>query len=190
MPEDVTKLLLRMESEGTSVGEELLSTLYGELRKLASARMAKLPAGQTLQATALVHEAWLRVQQSGPVPWQNRAHFFAAAAEAMRRILVDQARRKSAKRHGGGLNRVAVEDVDIVFEAPEEKTLHIHESLELLEREDPMKAQIVKLKFFAGLQHDEIASVLNISDKTLRRHWNAAKIRLFELIESSRRDDC
>lgn len=185
MPEDVTRLLNAIESGDCQVGGRFLDSLYSELRKLAGIKMAKIPPGQTLQATALVHEAWLRVQNSGPVEWKNRAHFFSAAAEAMRRILVDQARRKSAKRHGGDLKRVSIEDVDILFEAPENKMLHIHESLDLLESEDPFKAQIVKLKFFAGLHNKEIANILEISEKTVRRHWNVAKVRLFHLIEST-----
>jgi RNA polymerase sigma factor (TIGR02999 family) len=176
-----------MESGDPAIGEALLSALYGQLRKLAAIKMSKIPAGQTLQATALVHEAWLRIQQSGPVQWKNRAHFFSAAAEAMRRILVDQARRKSAQRHGGGLDHVSFEVVDIVIETPEEKTLLLHDSLEQLEAEDPLKARIVKLKFFVGLQNQEIADVLDLSEKTIRRHWNTTKVRLFQLIEAERK---
>jgi RNA polymerase sigma factor (TIGR02999 family) len=187
MPDDVTELLLRMESGDPEVGEVLLSALYGQLRKLAAIKMSKIPAGQTLQATALVHEAWLRIQKSGPVEWKNRAHFFSAAAEAMRRILVDQARRKSALRHGSGSDHVSLDEVDIVFEDPEEKTLLIHECLDLLEKEDPVKASIVKLKFFAGLQNQEIADVLDLSEKTVRRHWNTTKVRLFQMIEAERK---
>jgi len=140
----------------------------------------------TLQATALVHEAWLRVQQSGTPQWNSRGHFFAAAAEAMRRILVDQARRKSRIRHGGDLRRLDVEEVDIVSEAPEDKVLLIHDALDQLAAEDPLKSEIVKLKFFAGLTNDEIATALDIAEKTVRRHWNTAKVRLFQLIESAR----
>lgn len=185
MPDDLTHLLNQMESGDPDKGDVLLSSLYDELRKLAAVKMAKIPSGQTLQATALVHEAWLRVQKSGPVEWKSRAHFFSAAAEAMRRILVDQARRKSARRHGGDLKRVPMDDVDILSEAPEDKMLQIHESLEHLEVEDPLKARIVKLKFFAGLQNEEIASVIDLSEKTVRRHWNTAKMKLFQLIESA-----
>ena len=187
MSTELTRLLNASDSENGIAAERLLPLLYTELRSLAKARMAKVPPGQTLQATALVHEAWLRVQQSGPQQWNSRGHFFAAAAEAMRRILVDQARRKSRKRHGGELKRVDVADVDIVSEAPEEKVLLIHESLDQLAAEDPSKAEIVKLKFFAGLKNDEIASALDVSEKTVRRHWNTAKVRLFQLIESADR---
>lgn len=157
--------------------------VYEELRKLASVRMSKIPPGQTLQATALVHEAWLRVQGSGPDQWNSRGHFFAVAAEAMRRILVEQARRKQSVRHGGGVKRVDVEKIDIVSQAPEDKVLLIHESLEILAQEDKAQAEIVNLKYFAGLNGNEIASILGVSEKTVRRRLTAAKIRLFELME-------
>lgn len=187
MPGDVTRLLDAIDSGDPSAAEELLPLVYGELRQLAKAKMARVPPGQTLQATALVHEAWLRVQQSGPPRWNSRGHFFAAAAEAMRRILVEQARRKSCLRHGGEWERVPEDEVDIVSQAPEEKVLLIHESLDQLAAEDSLKAEIVKLKFFAGLKYEEIAGALEISEKTVRRHWNTAKIRLFQLIEAAQK---
>ena len=185
MPDEVTKLLNEVGSDDPKKGKEMLSKVYEELRQLASARMSRIPPGQTLQATALVHEAWLRVQASGPEQWSSRGHFFAVAAEAMRRILVEQARRKQCARHGGGAQRVDVEKIDIVSQAPEDKVLLIHDSLEILAREDEAQAEIVKLKFFAGMSGDEIATILGISEKTVRRRWNAAKIRLFELVEAS-----
>jgi RNA polymerase sigma factor (TIGR02999 family) len=181
---DVTRLLDAVERGEPQAAEELLPLVYEELRKLAAARMAQASAGQTLQATALVHEAWLRVQKSGPQEWNGRGHFFSAAAEAMRRILVEQARRKSRQRHGGALQRENLEEVDILSEAPEDKVILIHECLNQLTAEDPLKSEIVKLKFFAGLTSEEIANVLQISEKTVRRHWNVAKARLFQLIEA------
>jgi len=187
MSDDVTELLNALEESGSDAAENLLPLVYDELRKLASAKMVRVPAGQTLQATALVHEAWLRIQKSSPDQWNNRAHFFAAAAEAMRRILVEQARRKSRIRHGGGQRRVNVEDVDIISEAPEDKILLIHDALEILATEDPTKAEIVKLKFFAGLKNDDVANVTGVSEKTVRRQWNVAKLRLFQIIETDSR---
>ena len=183
MTDDLTELLQAASQEDPQAAEALLPAIYDELRKLASARMAKIPPGQTLQATALVHEAWLRIQKSGSQEWQSRGHFFAAAAEAMRRILVDQARRKSRQRHGGDLERVNCDDTVILSEAPEDKILLIHEALDHLGAEDGQMAAIVKLRFFAGLKNDEIGNVLDLSDKTVRRRWNAAKVRLLELIE-------
>lgn len=185
MPSDVTNLLNAIHSGDPEAGEELLPLVYQELRKLASAKMAKVPPGQTLQATALVHEAWLRVRGSGPDQWSSRGHFFAVAAEAMRRILVEQARRKQRVRHGGGAQRVNVEKVDIVSDAPEDKIILLHESLDILAAEDMEKAEIVKLKFFTGLGSDEIANHLGVSEKTVRRRWNSAKIRLFQIIEGA-----
>lgn len=186
MSQDVTKLLNALQEGEDIAAEALLPLVYDELRALAAAKMAKIPSGQTLQATALVHESWLRIQNSAGNQWKNRAHFFAAAAEAMRRILVDQARRKSRLRHGGGKQRVNVDEVDIASEAPEDKILLIHEALETLTAEDSTKAELVKLKFFAGLKNDEIALVMGCSDKTVRRQWTAAKLRLFQLVAARR----
>ena len=184
MYHDVTELLNALKENHSEASENLLPLVYEELRKLASAKMVHVPPGQTLQATALVHEAWLRIQKSSPNQWSNRAHFFAAAAEAMRRILVEQARRKSRIRHGGGQRRVNVEDVDICSEAPEDKILLIHEALETLATVDPLKAEIVQLKFFAGLKNYDVANVMSVSEKTVRRQWNAAKLRLFQMIKA------
>ena len=185
MSEEVTRIVNALGARGSD-GEKLLPLVYDELRKLASAKMRKIPTGQTLQATALVHEAWLRIRKSGHDQWDNRSHFFAAAAEAMRRILVEQARRKSRIRHGGGQERVEMEKVDIVSEAPEDKILLIHDALEVLVDEDPGKGEIVKLKFFAGLGNAEVANVLGVSEKTVRRRWNVAKLRLFQIVKEHR----
>ena len=187
MHSDVTKLLNAIHSGDAQAGDELLPLVYQELRKLASAKMAKIPPGQTLQATELVHEAWLRVRGSGPDQWGGRGHFFSVTAEAMRRILVEQARRKQRVRHGGGAQRMNAEEVDIVSNAPEDKMILIHEALEILATEDVEKAEIVKLKFFTGLGSDEIAHHLGVSEKTVRRRWNSAKIRLFKIIEEAQR---
>lgn len=159
--------------------------VYSELRKLAAHRMAQEPSGQTLQPTALVHEAWLRLGRGGEMQWDNKAHFFGAAAEAMRRILVDQSRRKQQMKRGGGRERVDLEESRMAAPTDDEKLLKVHAALELLALQDPQKAEIVKLRYFVGLNHLEIAGVLQIHEKTVRRHWQVAKIQLFELIQQA-----
>ncbi len=155
--------------------DELLPLVYEELRRLAAHRMAHERSGQTLQATALVHEAWLRVAGSDRQQWRGREHFFSAAAEAMRRILVDNARRKQRIRHGGGLERVALESIDLPIARDDGKCLQVDEFLDQLAAEDPEKAGIVKLRVFAGLSVAEIAALMGCSEKTVQRHWNFAK---------------
>ena len=172
--------------EGAKTAEDLLPLVYTELRRLAAARMASQPPGQTLQATALVHEAYLRLKDSGRQEWANRAHFFSAAAEAMRQILVENARRKRALRHGGGQQRVNIEDLPIAIEVDDDKILEVHEALELLNAEDAAKAEVVKLRYFVGLNHDEIAEVLGLSEKTVRRYWAFAKVWLYQHMRPKR----
>jgi RNA polymerase sigma factor (TIGR02999 family) len=174
-------LTLMLRSPGNS--EELLATVYDELRRLAAARMARESAGQTLQATALVHEAWLQLVGEGDRSWENRAHFFGAAAHAMRRILVDAARRKSRMKRGAGRVRVDLADVDIAETMRDDDVLLINEALEKLEREDPDQAQIVVLKFFGGLTNEEVAATLGIGERTVYRQWVCAKARLFRWVK-------
>jgi len=166
--------------------EDLLPLVYSELRRLAAAQMARQPPGQTLQPTALVHEAFLRLSNSGREEWANRAHFFAAAAQAMRQILVENARRKRALRHGGGQQRMDIGDVPVAIEVDDEKILEVDEALELLDAEDAAKAQVVKLRYFVGLNHEEIAEMLGLSEKTVRRYWAYAKVWLYRHIERRR----
>jgi RNA polymerase sigma factor (TIGR02999 family) len=149
---------------------------------MAIARMAREAAGQTLQPTALVHEAWLQLVRDGERTWENRAHFFGAAADAMRRILIDAARRKSARKRGGGMERLDFEGLGLAQTAPDEQILLINEALENLEREDPDRARIVVLKFFGGLTNREAAETLGISERSVEREWAAAKVRLFQWI--------
>src|SRR5262245_29669463 len=166
----------------TQSPEELLTLLYDELRRLAAQRMAGEAPGQTLQATALVHEAWLRLggdQRS----WQNRAHFFAAAAEAMRRILVDRAREKKAARHGGGVERVSLEGLELAAAMDDDQVIAVHEALERLAAHDPVKAELVKLRFFAGLTMEEAARVLEVSEPTAKRYWAYARAWLYRQIK-------
>jgi RNA polymerase sigma factor (TIGR02999 family) len=152
--------------------------LHDELRRLAASKLARLPPGQTLQATALVHEAWLKLG-GGDQCWQSRAHFFGAAAEAMRQILVDQARRKAARRHWGGQQRVELTESKIICGAPEDKLLAVHEALDRLAAHDAAKAELVKLRYFVGLSLEEAAEALGISRPTASRHWAYAKAWLF-----------
>jgi RNA polymerase sigma factor (TIGR02999 family) len=179
---DVTLMLDAIAAGDGRASEQLLPLVYEELRRLAAARMAQEPAGQTLQPTALVHEAWLRLAGAQKQSWQNRAHFFGAAAEAMRRILIERARRKSRLKRGSGQALLDIADVDIAAAVPDDKVLLVDEALEQLKREDPGKAQIVMLKFFAGLTNTEVAEILNINERTVRRQWDFAQAWLFDRI--------
>jgi RNA polymerase sigma factor (TIGR02999 family) len=177
---DVTRLNDAAASGDPEAAAELLPLVYDELRKLAAQKLVQEKPGQTLQATALVHEAYLRLvgKDAGP-PWNGRGHFFAAAAEAMRRILVDNARRKRTEKHGGAHKRVDLESGCLVSEAPSMDLLALDEVLIKLAKVEPAKAELVKLRFFAGLSMPEAAAVLNISLATAERHWTFAKSWLF-----------
>ena len=173
---DITRVLSAIEHGDPRASEELLPLVYRELRRLAQQRIAREKPGQTLQATALVHEAYLRLVEGEEAQrWNSRGHFFAAAAEAMRRILVENARRKRTEKHGGLLERQDLDDIDIAAPAPSHDLLALDEALAKLEAEEPVKAQLVKLRYFAGLAEDEAASVLGISRTTAQRYWRYAK---------------
>jgi RNA polymerase sigma factor (TIGR02999 family) len=177
---DVTQLLDAAAAGDPKAAEELLPLVYDELRKLAAARMAEEKPGQTLQATALVHEAYVRlVGGTQPRDWDGRGHFFAAAAEAMRRILVEAARRKRAKKRGGNLDRA---ELPADLPAPERDLdlLAVNEALDLFAREEPQTAELVKLHFFAGLSLEEAAAVLGISPRTAYRNWGYARAWLYQ----------
>jgi RNA polymerase sigma factor (TIGR02999 family) len=176
---ELTQVLEAAQRGDPQAAAQLLPLVYTELRRLAAAKMARELPGQTLQPTALVHEAWLRVSGPGHTNYQNRAHFFGAAAEAMRRILIDNARRKQAVRHGGGQARVDVAETDIAAPASDDQLLAIHEALDQLTAEDPAKAELVKLRFFVGLSVEEAAEVLGVSTPTVKRHWAYAKAWLY-----------
>ncbi len=167
---DLTRLLTRLSSHRDVAADQLLPLVYQELRQIAAQKMAREVPGQTLQATALVHEAWMRVGGEGQ-SWESRAHFFGAAAEAMRRILIDRARSKRVDRHGGGLERIDIDDVEIAAEAPDDELLEVHDALDKFAANHPEKAELVKLRYFAGLTIDEAAGVLGISAPTAKRHW-------------------
>jgi RNA polymerase sigma factor (TIGR02999 family) len=172
---DITRILNRAEEGDPRAAAELLPLVYEELRRLAAHKMANEAAAQTLQPTALVHEAWLRLADSTRQEWRGREHFFSAAAEAMRRILVENARHKLRQRHGGGLQRVDFDMVDLPIARDDEKCLRVNEALEQLAAADPRKAEVVKMRVFVGLQVQEIAAVLNASEKTVQRDWQFAK---------------
>src|SRR5580692_10914281 len=181
---EITLMLQAVRRGERQASEELLPLVYNELRHLAAARMAQEAAGQTLQATALVHEAWLRMVGESDHGWQNRAHFFGAASEAMRRILVENARRKSRLKRGGGQLRLDIDELDLSTTPPDEKILLMNDALEQLQAEDPEKARIVVLKFFGGLTNQEVAETLRVTERTVERQWAYAKAWLFEKIET------
>jgi RNA polymerase sigma factor (TIGR02999 family) len=176
---DVTRILSAIEQGDVGASEQLLPLVYDELRKLAAQRLAQEKPGQTLQATALVHEAYLRLVGDGATAWNGRGHFFAAAAEAMRRILIEAARRKGAGKGGGALRRVELDAVDVPGEAPSEDVLALDEALSRLAAEDPAKAELVKLRFFAGLSVEDAGRALGISRATADRHWAYARAWLY-----------
>jgi RNA polymerase sigma factor (TIGR02999 family) len=180
---NVTLILDAISRGESQASDKLLPLVYDDLRKLAAARMFQESAGHTLQPTALVHEAWLRLGGGQNQSWQNRAHFFSAAAEAMRRILVDHARRKAGLKHGGGQQRLNIEDLDLAGATPDEKILLIDEALEDLERVNSERARVVVLKFFAGMTNKEVAEALHVSKSTVDRHWECARPWLFNKIK-------
>jgi len=179
---EVTRILKALEQGEKHDSADLLPLLYDELRQLAAQKLSRERPGQTLQATALVHEAWLRLAGPGEHQWNGRGHFFAAAAEAMRRILIESARRKNRQKHGGGLERTDIEVVDLPCPMPSDELLALEEALTELEKLDPVGAQIVKLRFFAGLTHPQIAQVLDTSLSTVERSWAFSRVWLFQRV--------
>lgn len=188
---EMTQILRRVADGHRHSSEELLSLLYDELRRLAAAQMARERPGQTLQPTALVHEAWLRLvisKSCGHEPdWDDRRHFFAAAAEAMRRILIEKARQKKRIKHGGGLERVKFDEANVAAMMPSDQLLAVDDALQGLEQADPEAAQLVKLRFFAGLTHEKTCETLGISRRAADRLWAFGRAWLFEAL---RREHC
>lgn len=178
---EVTQLLEDVAKGDAGSLNQLYELVYAELRAMAVQKMASERPGHTLQPTALVNEAYLRLGGANGFKFENRAHFFGAAAEAMRRILVDSARRNGQLKRGGGQPRVELE-TRIAAPVEDEKLLLVNEALDLLAKEDPVKAEVVKMRYFVGLQHQQIADALGVSEPTVRRHWAVARVRLFELI--------
>lgn len=186
---EITLLLQKAEAGDNSAAERILPLVYEELRKLAAAKLARERGGMTLQATALVHEAWLRLGADQQPSWHNRAQFFSAAAEAMRRILIDNARRRQRQRHGGGVEKVSADAVPIEIAAPadDQELMGVHDAIEALEAHDARKAQLVKYRYFVGLEFSEIAEIMQVSERTAKRDWEYARAWLFREIERSRR---
>ena len=182
---EITQLLQASSRGDVHASEELLPLVYNDLRRHAAAQMAREAPGQTLQPTALLHEAWLRVIGHGSQMWQNRAHFFGAAAEAMRRILIERARSKSRLKRGGNLVRVDCNEIELAETTPDEKILLINDALECLEQRDPEKAKVVVLKFFGGRTNREVAESLCVTERTVERHWAYAKAWLFHHIKTN-----
>jgi RNA polymerase sigma factor (TIGR02999 family) len=177
---EVTRVLTEIARGDAHAAAELLPLVYDELRRLAAARLAAEPSGHTLQPTALVHEAYLRLVGSPDGDsWDNRGHFFAAAAEAMRRLLVESARRKERYKHGGGRQRVGLEAAEPLVRAPSEDLVALDEALTRLTAHDPVKAEVVKLRYFAGLTMPEIARSVGLSLATVERYWTYARIWLY-----------
>jgi RNA polymerase sigma factor (TIGR02999 family) len=182
---DTTLLLNAVEQGDPKAAEKLLDLLYEELRHLAASKMAQEAPGQTLQPTALVHEAWLRLTGTSNQTFQNRAHFFSAAAEAMRRILIDNARRKLAQRHGGGFERVDLEEHNLAAPMDDQRLLAVHEGLDKLAKKHPLQAEVVKLRYFAGMTNEETAEVLGVSVATVKNYWSFARAWLLHEIKNS-----
>lgn len=181
---DLTHILTAMEQGDAKATEELLPLVYDELRRMAAHKMAGERPGNTLQPTALVHEAWLELVDSPAQSWQNRAYFFGAAAEAMRRILIDRARRKSRQRRGSGAEHLDLADVEIAAPAPDDQLLALNDALDRFFMLEPRQAELVKLRYFAGFKIEEAAEVLGISEATAKRWWAYARAWLFHEIRS------
>jgi RNA polymerase sigma factor (TIGR02999 family) len=174
-----TRILPPAREVEIATAGHLLSSVYHQLRKLATFKLAGEPPGHTLQPTALVHEAWLRLQGGADRTFHDRTHFFHAAAEAMRRILIDRARRRQRLRHSGGQQRVNADELELAAPTNDDRLLAVHEALDRLSAEDPLKAEVVKLRFFVGLSDREVAQILDVSERTIERHWAFAKAWLF-----------
>jgi RNA polymerase sigma factor (TIGR02999 family) len=183
---EATILLNAVEQGDPRAADKLLELVYEELRRLATSKMARESPGQTLQPTELVHEAWLRLVGAKNPKFENRAHFFSAAAEAMRRILIDRARHKLTHRHGGGAERVDLEGQELAAPNSDEQLLAVHEVLDVFAKQHPLQAEVVKLKYFVGMTHEETAKALGISVATVTNYWTFARTWIFREIKNSR----
>jgi|SRR5688572_2351329 len=182
---NLTRILEAAQQGDLKAADELLPAVYQELRRLAAHKIAHELPGQTLQPTALVHEAWLRVSGDADKKWDGRAHFFAAAAEAMRRILIDRARRKAAVRHGGGQQRIPIEDVELATPANDDQLIAVSEALDKLGVQHKAEAELVKLRYFVGMTNEEAAEVLGISPRTAKYYWTHARAWLYREIRAA-----
>jgi RNA polymerase sigma factor (TIGR02999 family) len=182
---NIIRILTAIEHGNPNASEELLPLVYNELRRMAASKMSAEPAGHTLQPTALVHEAWLKLVDSPSQSWQNRAHFFGAAAEAMRRILIARARRKHTQRRGAGAAHLDVDELEIASPVPDDQLLALNEALGRFAAFEPQQAELVKLRYFVGLKIGEAAEVLGISEATAKRWWAYSRAWLFNEIQST-----
>ncbi len=180
---DVTRILESIEHGDPKAADELLPLVYGELRKLAASRMANEAPNQTLQPTALVHEVWLRLVGNDNPQFANRAHFFSAAAEAMRRILIDKARRKKAIRHGGDQQRVELDGVEVAAPGGDDELLAVNDALDKLYAVHELQAEVVKLRYFVGMTNAEAAQALGLSERTVKNYWTHARVWLYREIK-------
>lgn len=183
---DITRALQAMQEGDPHAASELLSLVYKQLHQIAGSKMAGWAAGATLQPTALVHEAWVRLGGEVQPAWQNRAHFFGAAAEAMRRILVEHARKKQALKRGAGAEHLELNESSLVLAAPPDELLAVHEALDALAQEDPAAAELVKLRYFVGMTMEEAASALDVAPRTAERTWSYARVWLHREIRRTR----
>lgn len=181
---DATVLLAAVEQGDPRAADQLLDLVYEELRRLAAYKLAQEAPGQTLQPTALVHEAWLKLIGAGERKFENRAHFFAVAAEAMRRILIDRARRRQTQRHGGQYERVELQEAGLAAPGDDDQLLAVDEALEKLSREHPVQAQVVNLRYFGGMTNEEVAQALDLSVSTVKNYWTFARAWLFDSIRN------
>ncbi len=181
---EATRIADSVEHEQSKPAEQLLPLVYEELRRLAAHKMARQPAGQTLQATALVHEAYLRLMGDRPAGWNSPGHFFSCAAEARRRILIERARKKSAIRHGGRLQKITLAEVNLAAEMQGDLLLLLNEALEEFQHKDPAAAELVKLRFFVGFSNAQAAELLGISERTAKRSWAYARAWLYNRIRT------
>jgi RNA polymerase sigma factor (TIGR02999 family) len=183
---DVTRILMAIEQGDARAVDQLLPAVYQELRQLAAQKLSRETPGQTLQATALVHEAYLKLVRAQGHEWRGRTHFFAASAEAMRRILIDNARRKKRLKRGGAQGRISLDEAQAAIEAPSDDVIAVNEALERFAETDQEKAELVKLRYFAGLTLDQAADVMGISRTTAKRHWTYAKAWLYRSVTSEK----
>jgi RNA polymerase sigma factor (TIGR02999 family) len=182
---DATVLLAAAEQGDSRASDQLLNLVYDELRRLAAYKLGLEAPGQTLQPTALVHEVWLKLVGVGEQQFKNRAHFFAVAAEAMRRILIDRARRRKTHRHGGQYERVELEETGLAAPMEDDQLLAVNDALEKFSLENPLQAQVVKLRYFGGMTNEEIAQALDLSVSTVKTYWTFARAWLFDAIRNS-----